>query len=296
MEEGAWQSRSERRRGGVKRRMRRALVVLKAVKIHRTANVSILTLAGGAGGVGHMPCVSTEAGGACGILACLPDVVGKVVGQARVCDTARAALALRYCRVFAHQHGTNQRPAIHLPLHAAALLAAVQPGCSAAVERASTLVQTLAAGPVVTAGTAKQIFLCVFTVTGSPPAVCLAVLAGAYSTAVKAGFPVFSVASDSLFLWAVAAAARTGRTHAVVASREVHAHAVIPAGVCLQTALIDVNAGAPIEQVGAIVMETTSAFTVVPAGQVDTAGVVVALNQDLCALIDICLTVASRKT
>lgn len=47
------------------------------------------------------------------------------------------------------------------------------------------------------------------------------------------------------------------------------------------------NAGAPIEQVGAIVMETTSAFTVVPAGQVDTAGVVVALNQALCTLINI---------
>lgn len=47
------------------------------------------------------------------------------------------------------------------------------------------------------------------------------------------------------------------------------------------------NAGAPIEQVGAIVMETTSAFTVVPAGQVDTAGVVVALNQALCTLVNI---------
>lgn len=47
------------------------------------------------------------------------------------------------------------------------------------------------------------------------------------------------------------------------------------------------NAGAPIEQVGAIVMETTSAFTVVPARQVDTAGVVVALNQALCTLVDI---------
>lgn len=47
------------------------------------------------------------------------------------------------------------------------------------------------------------------------------------------------------------------------------------------------NAGAPIEQVGSIVMETTSAFTVVPAGQVDTAGVVVALNQALCTLVNI---------
>lgn len=65
-------------------------------------------------------------------------------------------------------------------------------------------------------------------------------LAGAYSTAVKAGFPVFPIASDPLFLRAVAAAARTRRTHTVVASREVHAHTVIPAGVCLQTALIDV--------------------------------------------------------
>lgn len=47
------------------------------------------------------------------------------------------------------------------------------------------------------------------------------------------------------------------------------------------------DAGAPVEQVGAIVMETTSAFTVVPARQVDTAGVVVALNQALCTLVNI---------
>lgn len=60
--------------------------------------------------------------------------------------------------------------------HAAALLAAVQPGCSAAVERASALVQTLAAGPVVTAGTAEQILVRVSAVTGSPPAVRLPVL------------------------------------------------------------------------------------------------------------------------
>lgn len=34
---------------GGRRRGRRALVVLKAVEIHRAANISILTLAGGAG-------------------------------------------------------------------------------------------------------------------------------------------------------------------------------------------------------------------------------------------------------
>lgn len=47
------------------------------------------------------------------------------------------------------------------------------------------------------------------------------------------------------------------------------------------------NAGAPIEQVGSIVMETTSAFAVVPAGQVDTSWVVVALDKALCTLVDI---------
>lgn len=243
-----------------------------------------------------MPCVSAEAGDAGGVLACLPDVIRQVVSQAGVCDAARATLALRHRRVLAHQHGANQRPAVHLPLHAAALLAAVQPGRSTAVKRASTLVQTLAAGPVVTSRTAEQILIRVSTVTWSPPAVRLSVLAGADSTAVEAGFPVLSVASDLLLLWTVAAAARTRCTNAVVASREVHTHTVVPAGVCLQTALIDVNAGAPIEQVGAIVMETTSAFTVVPAGQVDTAGVVVALNQALGALVDICLAAASRKS
>lgn len=65
-------------------------------------------------------------------------------------------------------------------------------------------------------------------------------LAGAYSAAVKAELPVFPVASDAVFLWAVAAAARTRCTHAVVASREVDAHTVVPAGVRLQTALVDV--------------------------------------------------------
>lgn len=60
--------------------------------------------------------------------------------------------------------------------HAAALLAAVQPGRPAAIERASALVQTLAAGPVVTGGAAEQILVWVSAVTGSPPAVRLPVL------------------------------------------------------------------------------------------------------------------------
>lgn len=60
--------------------------------------------------------------------------------------------------------------------HAAALLAAVQPGCSAPVQCASTLVHALTARPVVTAGTAEQIFVWVSAVTGSPPAVRLSIL------------------------------------------------------------------------------------------------------------------------
>lgn len=56
---------------------------------------------------------------------------------------------------------------------------------------------------------------------------------------------------------------------------------------CFQLCLLT-NAGASIELVGSIVMETTSAFTVVPARQVDTARVVVTLNQALCTLINIC--------
>lgn len=60
--------------------------------------------------------------------------------------------------------------------HAAALLTAVQPRRSTAVKCAPALVQTLAAGPVVAARTAVQIFIWISTVTGSPPAVCLSVL------------------------------------------------------------------------------------------------------------------------
>lgn len=60
--------------------------------------------------------------------------------------------------------------------HAAALLAAVQPGCSAPVQRTSALVQALTARPVVTTGTAEQIFIWVSAVAGSPPAVRLSIL------------------------------------------------------------------------------------------------------------------------
>lgn len=43
-------------------------------------------------------------------------------------------------------------------------------------------------------------------------------------------------------------------------------------------------------------METASALTVVPPWQVNTAGVVVAFNESLCAFINIFLTVASRES
>lgn len=87
----------------------------------------------------------------------------------RLCEPADLATAVRVC--------VSVCSSVFLWTdHAAALLAAVQPGRSAAVERASALVQTLAAGPVVTAGTAEQVFVWVCAVTGSPPAVRLPVL------------------------------------------------------------------------------------------------------------------------
>lgn len=61
-----------------------------------------------------------------------------------------------------------------------------------------------------------------------------------------------------------------------------------------QRALTD--AGAAVQQVGAIVMETTPALAVVPAGQVDAAGVVVALDQALRALVDIWGQTSRRQT
>ena len=68
----------------------------------------------------------------------------------------------------------------------------------------------------------------------------LAYLAGAYCTAVKAGFPVFPVASDDFILRAVPRAPGSRRAHTVIASREIHTHTGIPAGVCLYTALINI--------------------------------------------------------
>lgn len=59
---------------------------------------------------------------------------------------------------------------------AAALLAAVEPGGPAGVEGPSALVQALAAGPVVTAGTAEEVLVRVPAVAGSSPAVGVAVL------------------------------------------------------------------------------------------------------------------------
>lgn len=71
------------------------------------AALTYLALASGAGWFGHMPCVSAEAGDACRVLACLPNVIRQVVSQAGVCDAARATFALCYCRVLAHQRGAN---------------------------------------------------------------------------------------------------------------------------------------------------------------------------------------------
>ena len=45
--------------------------------------------------------------------------------------------------------------------------------------------------------------------------------------------------------------------------------------------------GAAVEQVGAVVMVTVSALTVVPAREVDTVGMVVALDQALRTLVNI---------
>lgn len=47
------------------------------------------------------------------------------------------------------------------------------------------------------------------------------------------------------------------------------------------------DAGAPVNQVGAIVMETVPALTVVPTRQIDTVGVNVALDQDLRTLVNV---------
>lgn len=69
---------------------------------------------------------------------------------------------------------------------------------------------------------------------------CALYLAGAEGAAVEAGGPVLPVAPDPRVLLAVAAAAGTGRARAIVASREVDAHAVVPAGVRLQLALVHV--------------------------------------------------------
>lgn len=57
---------------------------------------------------------------------------------------------------------------------------------------------------------------------------------------IKAGFPVFTVASNSFVLWAVSTAAWTRYADAIVAPWKVHTHTVVPAGVCLQATLVDV--------------------------------------------------------
>jgi hypothetical protein len=65
-------------------------------------------------------------------------------------------------------------------------------------------------------------------------------LAGADGAGVVAGLPVLPVAPDPALVGAVATAAGPGGAHTVVAPREVHAHAVVPAGVRLQAALVHV--------------------------------------------------------
>ena len=86
-----------------------------------------------------------------------------------VCQHVHLCVCAHVCL---HLHA---RACVHTH-HTVTLVAVVEPGRPAAVEQSPSLVQTLAAGPVVTAGTAGEVLPGVPTVTCLPPAVGLAIL------------------------------------------------------------------------------------------------------------------------
>lgn len=108
--------------------------------------------------------------------------------------------------------------------------------------------------------------------------------------------PLLSVESSAPWLWTVSATARAPAADTVESPRQIHAHTVVPARVGLQTALIQVHTGGAVGLVGAVVMETTPAVTVVRPGQVDTVGVVMTDGHALAALVHVSVTVVSGES
>lgn len=102
------------------------------------------------------------------IQAGLGDVIADGVRLAGISDAARAALALREDTELALHIWAGQGPAVDLPLQAAALLAALDPGVAAVVHRLPILVEALTAEPGVTFRAAEKINCGILTVADHP--------------------------------------------------------------------------------------------------------------------------------
>lgn len=132
--------------------------------------MAILALAESALGALFDPRGASEADHIHLIQASFGDVIANGVSLARVGDTAWAALPLWENAEFAFHLRAGQGPAVHFPLQAAALPAALDPGVSTVVQGFPVLMEALTAKPWVTLRAAKEINRGVLTVTDHPSA------------------------------------------------------------------------------------------------------------------------------
>lgn len=230
------------------------------------------------------------------IRARLGDVVADGVSLAGVGDTAGTALALRHHSKLTVHGRARQRPAVHLPLQALALLAVLHPCVAAAVGEQAVLVQTLAAQARVALGAAEQVGVGVVAVAHHPAAHHLASLAGAHRAPIAVQHPDLPTVLDLVVMDTVTGAVVAVGAPTVIASLQVEADCVVGTGVPSCLAFINIYTRFPIGGKQTVVMVAITALTVVPAGQVDTSGFTIALDKAVRTLINICFTSLPSKS
>lgn len=153
--------------------------LLKALRIHGTADVTVLALAEGTFCAMFYPRWSSEANQINLICASLGDIIADFTSLARILDALWTAFTLQDHAKFTVSFRALQRPTVNLALHTMTLLTFLLPSVSTFIYHVSILIQTLTGQPRITFRATEKIHGWVFTVTDHPSTQDQATLAGA---------------------------------------------------------------------------------------------------------------------
>lgn len=225
----------------------------------------------------------------------LGDVIADGVSLAGVGDTARAALTLREDTELTLHIRAGQGPAVDLPLQAAALLAALDPGVTTVVHRLPVLVEALTAEPGVTLRAAEKINCGILTVADHPSTHDESALTRAHGAAVALQHPDLPAVLHPPVVDAVPGAVLAMRAPAVIATIQVEANGVVGTAVPPGPTLVNIFARLPTRREQPVVMVAVPALAVVPSRQVNAVGAAVTLHKAFRAFINVCFTAGSGE-